>query len=66
MTARELSHFIDKEVVHFDRRYHERSVYILRGIKKDAATGKRYTVLQDISVKNSYVKARIEDIERVE
>lgn len=61
MQSEELKKYIDKAVVHFDRRYHERSVFLLKAVKVDKVTGRPYAVLKDKD-HNSYIRARIEDI----
>ena len=62
MTRAEAAKLIDKLVVFSDRRYREEITYILRGVRIDKTTGIPYVVLQDRVVKNSYLRARLEDI----
>lgn len=61
MQAEELKKYIDKPVLHFDRRYHEKSIFLLKAVKLDKERGVPYAVLKD-RVLNSYLRARVEDI----
>ena len=62
MTPTEAAKLIDKPVYHYDWRCQKETLYILRGIKKDKKTGRPYAALQDRNIKNSYLRARLEDI----
>lgn len=55
MTAKELKKYIDKDVYHYNRRYHEKTPYILKGVRSDRKQGTVYAVLQDINDNNSYI-----------
>ena len=61
MQAEELKKYIDKPVLHFDCRYHEKSIFLLKAVKLDKSRGVPYAVLKD-RVLNSYLRARVEDI----
>lgn len=61
MQAEELKKYIDKPVLHFDRRYHEKSIFLLKAVKLDKSRGVPYAVLKDRE-HDSYMRARVEDI----
>lgn len=61
MQAEELKKNIDKPVLHFDRRYHEKSIFLLKAVKLDKSRGVPYAVLKD-KEHDSYLRARVEDI----